>query len=477
MPEDGNEGASPETWTTTPLPGDGPDVVEEAPAGLTVPEPADGMRRRRLRLPAPIAIVVERLRDSLTDPGNLLALVLIAALALRLAWLDTPKGALIFDEAYYVNAARIILGWSVPAGAHYSGSPVGLDPNSEHPPLGKLLMAGSMLVFGDNGVGERLPSVVAAMIALLALYLLVRAAGETARLGVLAVAIFSLDNLAFVHGRVATLDILVLAPILVGAWLGMKGRWSLAGAVTGIGLLMKLTALYGLLALLVLQAVRVALRWRSSRRIGRAEILPTVALLGWFAVVGVGGLGLLDARFSSYTSPIDHLRHMVEYGASLTKAPNAPTGGGGAIDSKPWEWVVNDGQINYFRTVVNVKTGDTIVSSRPTVDFRGAVNPMLAGGLVVVALTVAAWLAIRRRSQLALWAIVWAGANWLPYVALAILTNRIQYFYYYLPVIPALAVAMALLLRRSRLPGFVTWAYLGALVVGFLAYFPFRELP
>ena len=55
----------------------------------------------------------------------------------------------------------------------------------EHPPLGKLILAASMLVFGDNGIGWRVPSVIAGMAALGAVYLIVRAAGETAWLGIL----------------------------------------------------------------------------------------------------------------------------------------------------------------------------------------------------------------------------------------------------------------------------------------------------
>jgi hypothetical protein len=45
------------------------------------------------------------------------------------------------------------------------------------------------------------------------------------------------------------------------------------------------------------------------------------------------------------------------------------------------------------------------------------------------------------------------------------------------PAMPALAVAVALLLARSGLPRFVTWGFLALMVVGYLALFPFRQLP
>src|SRR5438045_1481938 len=83
--------------------------------------------------------------------------------------------------------------------------------------------------------GWRAPSVVAGMVALIALYLIVVAAGETAWLALLAVAIYGLDNLSFVHARIGTLDMMALAFILVGAWLGLKRRPALAGVAFALG--------------------------------------------------------------------------------------------------------------------------------------------------------------------------------------------------------------------------------------------------
>lgn len=405
----------------------------------------------------------------------MLPLLLIAAFICRAIWLTLPQGSLIFDEAYYVNAARTLLGWAVPPGAHYAGSPIGLDPNTEHPPLGKALMALSMMLFGDNGLGWRMPSLIAGMIALGALYLIVRAAGESARLGILAVGFFAFDNLSLVHGRIGTLDMMVLAPILVGAWLALRGRWAAAGAITALGMLVKLTAIYGLLALLMLQALALWGTWRRKRKVGVADLRPTAALLLAYLVVVLGGLWLLDARFTTYPGPIDHLRHMVEYGANLSRSVVGP-GSCPGNDSTPWQWLFNECQITYLRTDVTVRAGEKIISTHASIDFRGALNPLLAGA-IPFAFLFAGWLAGRRGNRLAQWAVVWAAANYLPNAALAIVNDRVTYIYYLLPVIPALAVAVAILLRRSGLPRFMTWGFVAAYVAGFAAYFPFRQIP
>lgn len=411
-------------------------------------------------------------RDALRDPGRLLSILLIAAFILRVIWLNLPAHVLIFDESYYVNAARIILGW--PANAHYVGSPPGLDPNTEHPPLGKLLMAGSMLLFGDNGIGWRLPSVIAAMIALLATWAIVSRLHRSAWLALLVVALVAFDNLTLVHGRIGTLDILVLAPMLVAAWLALDRRWILAGVAMAVALLIKVTAIYGIGAILLYILLTDGRVWWQTRRIPLRAVRGPAAFLAITAVVGMAGLTALDARFTSFASPLDHLNRIVTYGANLQASPT--TDGCPGPDSKPWQWIFNECQINYFREEVTVRAGQTVISRTATVAFIGAFNPLLAAAIPLASLFTL-WYAWRTRSRLALWAVAWAAANYLPYVALALFTKRIEYFYYTLPLVPALAIGVVLLLTRAGLPRVVRWGYLLAYAAGFVAYFPFRQIP
>ncbi|HVL54840.1 MAG TPA: glycosyltransferase family 39 protein [Vitreimonas sp.] len=419
----------------------------------------------------PVRAVQRHVGAFFTNPTNVLGVILLAALGLRSIWLWVPEGQLIFDEAYYVNAARVLLGEEVGAGAKYHGAPLGLDPNHEHPPLGKVLIAGSMLLFGDGGVGWRLPSLIASMVALAAVYGIVRGVGETAWLGTLAVGLFAADNLALVHSRIGTLDMLALAPLLVGAWLATQQRWALAGIACAVGSLVKLTGAFGLLALLILQVFALTSTWRRTRRLGFDDLRPALLMTSAYGVVAIGGLWLLDLVFTAYRDPWAHLGHMMAFGSRL-QAPEGPTG----IASNPWQWLVNEVQINYMRVGETVRSNGEVIATRPRIDFRGALNPALIGALPL-AFLFAGWLAVRRRSRLAVWAVVWAAANYLPFYVLVILSHRITYLYYFLPVVPALAIAVALLLRRARLPDTVTWGYLAVVAAGFAAYFPFRRLP
>ena len=93
-------------------------------------------------------------------------------------------------------------------------------------------------------------------------------------------------------------------------------------------------------------------------------------MLAVFSVVTLGGLWLLDSQFSTFTSPIDHLRRIVEYGANL-REPVVQTGICPGADSGPLQWVFNQCQITYVRVDVTVRAGEDIVSSVPSIDFRG----------------------------------------------------------------------------------------------------------
>ena len=411
----------------------------------------------------------------LRDSGFVLPALLLAAFVARGVWLDLPRDGLIFDETYYVNAARILLSLPVAAEAPYAGAPVGLDPNLEHPPLGKVLIALSMLVFGDNGLGWRLPSVLAGMGAMAALYLIARAAGETAWFAILAVSLMAFDNLSLVHSRIGTLDILVLTPMLLAAWLGLRGNWALAGAAVGIAFLVKLTALYALLALIAMLLIRAWSAWRGERNLDRQALRAGAAMVAVFLVVGLGGLWALDFFFSSMTSPFEHVAHMIRYGASLTE-PIDHSGICASATSAPWQWPFNECQINYFRVDQTVTEEGQAVARFATVDFRGALNPLLAGAIPIATLF-SLWFAARTSSIIARWAVVWAAANYLPFVVLTLISGRVTYIYYFLPTVPAVAFMVALLLTRSGLPRVVLWGYLVAYAVGFAAYFPFRQWP
>jgi hypothetical protein len=123
----------------------------------------------------------------------------------------------------------------------------------------------------------------------------------------------------------------------------------------------------------------------------------------------------------------------------------------------------------------NVTVHGKTVKSTVIIDFRGAMNPVMIGA-APLAVSYVAWRAWKFRDTLSLWVITWIATTYLVYFPLVFLSNRITYFFYIFPTVPALAVAIAQLLRQARLPPPVVVGYLAALFAGFILYFPFRTI-
>src|SRR4029079_15830133 len=95
-----------------------------------------------------------------------MAVVTLAAGALRLTGLTTPAG-LVFDEIFYArNACRFVI----------DTAQCGIDDlvSGAHPPLGNWLIGIGIRLFGYDEFGWRITSAVAGTLSVALLYLLVR---------------------------------------------------------------------------------------------------------------------------------------------------------------------------------------------------------------------------------------------------------------------------------------------------------------
>ncbi|MBV9196590.1 MAG: glycosyltransferase family 39 protein [Solirubrobacterales bacterium] len=416
-------------------------------------------------------------------PVALLATVTVLSVAARAAWLGAPcrspcrtaaDHVLIFDEDYYVNAARVIAGIRPPAGAPYAHAPLGDDPNAEHPQLAKLVMAGSIELFGDGPLAWRLGSIVFGTAAILGMYALTRAAGGSPWLALGAAALMAADNLMIVHGRIGTLDIYALAAMVWAAALYLRRRPVLSGVVLGVGACAKEVAPSLLLALIVFEA----LRWATTRQGGRARLVSLGLCTLATAVSTIVLLSVLyrvappyaDAAGQRVTGgAFGHISHILDYAAHLT-SPQGPRG----IASYPWWWLGDYKPITYLN-INPSRPAPGLSDIHPAVHFLGMISPpILLAGLVGL-LVAAGGLGAARRSglgELGALALAWFLGTFAPFALSSLLLDRTSYLYYMLIVMPSLYLAAIYLLARLRPPRLITAVWLVTVLAAAIVMYP-----
>jgi len=348
-----------------------------------------------------------------------------------------------------------------------------LDPNTEHPPLAKLIVAGSMRLFGDNPLGYRIPSVVLGTAIIFLLYAIARLLGARPYGAVLAAGLLAFDNLVFVHSRIFTLDIFQLAFMMLGLYWYLSGRAMLAGLGFAMAALCKLGGMFGLFALVGYEALRLSRAERPWRAGWRPVAHQLAIACATFVVVFLLLLGFMDRVWVGYSNPLEHLRWMASYGTELRR-PGGPAG----FESYPWQWLWNDVQIRYAWVEENVTFGEEAVDTRLLVLFRGAMNPFVLQlwplGLAFMGYS---WWQRRSGADMGALALAWFAFTYLPLCAASVLGQRISYLFYFLPTLPAVALAGSHFLVEAGLPRSVRWAYIAAVLLGFYGYFPFKVVP
>jgi hypothetical protein len=457
--------------------------------------------------------MVRRIRLSASSPLLALAVVSVLSLAARGLLLGQPcqspctravQHTLIFDEAYYVNAARVIAGIRPPSGSHYDAAPLGSDPNAEHPQGAKLIMAAAIDIFGDGPFAWRIGSLIFGSLAILGMYALVRAAGGGRWSAVGAAGLMGADNLLLVHGRIATLDIYAVAAMIWGVALYLRGRWVAAGVLLAAGDCFKEVAPYALIVLGLIELARVFVARRDPVPPADWHWRPALTRLAATAFVSVGLfvglLGLMGLIAKPYADseariigggPFDHLWHMITYAAHLT-SPHGPQG----IASYPWQWLLDLKPITYLRINPSLP-GQGLYGIHPVSAFLGMVSPPIMA-LAIPGVLFGTYRFVSRRRlaaghgsespavaprslgdvQLAILGPAWFVGTWLPYELQSAVDSRTSYLYYMVVVMPGIYVAVTYLLslgwrRRRTWLRVVIGLWVLSVAVGVVLMYPF----
>ncbi len=367
---------------------------------------------------------------------------------------------------YYVNVARIILGLEHDPTV-YPGAPSGIDPNHEHPPLAKLFIALSMYLIGDNAYGIRIPSAIFGVASLLIFYFLVKRLSKKSSIALLSSAILSLDNLFFVHGRIATLDIFVLGFMLLGFYWYFGNRPVMSGGAMAFATLCKIGGFYGFA---VIAAYHILRGFQSRKRDWRAAFDWIERYTLAYGIIFIAALAVLDHFWGGYNNPFEHLSFIFSYTRNLSRETLQ------GIESYPWQWLINEVKIPYLTVNVNEMVEGRVTRTYASVAFQGAMNPLVIY-LAIPSMLYMGYKALAEKDSPALFALTWFAVTYLPFLPMWFLWHRISYLFYFLNTVPAVALGIAYLLIDQRPPRIVIVLYLVALAYGFYSLFPFKVPP
>lgn len=392
----------------------------------------------------------------------LLACLLACTLGTRLARLGTP-GDLYWDEVYFGFTAREYLAGSVDAYNPWATPPPDRAYEWTHPPLGKLIMAGTMAVTSQSVWGMRLSSVLFGTAGVGLVVFIAFLLTRCPRAGLLAGLLYAADGLNFVQSRIATMDIHETGFILASlafyiAWRRgpATSNWLLVGvgAMAGAALATKWVALF----LIALIGADLLILWIIlRRRHGLRTILTAGACLGALplAIYMASYIHYFFVMGYHWADFVELQRQMWFYHTGL-KATQA-------YQSVPWQWLLNLRPMWMYVDYVSENRIANIYNLGNSVVFYF--------GLIAVAIV--AIKAVRRRQWEAAFLVAAYLAFWLPWVR----SPRIMFSYHYLPSTAFLCAACGWVLscwlagRRRALRG-VAWTLPPLAVAWFIVFYP-----
>jgi dolichyl-phosphate-mannose-protein mannosyltransferase len=366
---------------------------------------------------------------------GLLVLVVII-LSLHLSIMMQPSEPYLYDEQHYVPDARIIMQGEA-------------TERPEHPPLSKLFIVAGMYLFGDNAVGWRFFPVVFSIAGIVFFYLICRRLNLSKKVSYIATSLLAFENLSFVMGSIAMLDVFCLTFTLAAFWLYLRGSYVMSGVAVGLSALAKLN---GALAILViglhwllnggwlkiwhqLRLLRRLLvrnikrRWRllswflMGRVWRRLRFLPSmlVAPISFIALMPLFDLGV----FHKWLNPISRIQEMLSISGSITYDwVELETG------SRPWIWVLTP-EVN-------------------PIWFTPHYSVMISPTLWVFIMPLVVYIiyrAIRGGSDI-LFPLSWFIGTYLFWIPVSLITDRVTYLFYIYPTIGAIAIGLGMVLSR-----------------------------
>ncbi|MGD0562719.1 MAG: phospholipid carrier-dependent glycosyltransferase [Roseiarcus sp.] len=377
------------------------------------------------------------------------AIVFLGSLALFLWGLGAARDVY-FDETWYVPTARALI-------------KTGEMLHPEHPPLGKLLIACGMLIFGDDTLGWRAMSALFGSLTLVATLIWSFALLRDLKQALWASAITLFDSVLYVQARIATLDVFLMAfcaLALAFFTLSLKERKSprksfvlamLMGVSLGLASACKLSGLFLLVGIL---AVRLLIGLFSFWRVRFEDPRETdfFAPDAWAALTpSKAFLALVVAPFLAYflayLPQMIHEGSILEFFSSQRRMIEIMTGKSAThpYSSLWFDWPAMTRPVWYLFHVEGAGVS-AWSAENPAQAIVALANPLVfyAGEAAIL---VMAWRWIAGREIDGMIVAVGFLSQYLPW---ALNPKGLEFFYYYFPALLCLGPALALTFFRAR---------------------------
>lgn len=340
-----------------------------------------------------------------------------------------------------------------------------------HPPLGKLIIAAGIALFGMTPFGWRFSGTLFGVLMLPAMYILLKKMFGSRRAATAGTLVFATDFMHFVQSRIATIDSYSVFFILL-MYLFMyiyitEDRLSalaLCGISFGLGTAAKWTSLYAGIGLAVLWII-----YHISHR--EEGILPFIrnvlfcfvffiiipCCIYYISYIPYGkALGVTNPFSKEYFNIVlSNQTYMFNYHSGLVAIH--------PYSSKWYQWVLDIRPILYYLEYFD--------GNASRISFGAFVNPFLCwGGLLVLFPTL--YKAILHKDRNALFILIGYFSQLTPWMLISRLTFEYHYFPSTLFLVMAIAYFFSMMEKDTRFHKAYIWGFAGCSAALFLLFFP-----
>lgn len=363
-----------------------------------------------------------------------------------------------------------------------------------HPPLGKLLIAAGMAIFGENMFGMRAMGTIFGILMILLMYMFGKKVTKSSFGGFAAAFLMMFDFMHFTHSRISSIDVYAVTFVILMFYfmydyfvsrphnLGLKKSMLYllcSGFFMGCAISVKWNTAYGVIGLALLFVMTLVMQWNDSclleehkldEKYGWVKRMTSdyVVKIGIFCVFAfiVLPLTLYIATFIPYTQVTDGTAYTFSDIINLQGSIYGYHSGldaGHPYQSAWYTWPVTARPLYMYASADNVDgiRGVIVTMGNPAVWW---------GGVVAVIASIA--IAFRKKDRRMIPVFVAIASLYLPWI----LITRCTFIYHYFPVLPFVILCSAYVLNyiknKFKYGKYYIGVYFAVVVALFIIFYP-----